>query len=158
MQLHALIHFHLSLFLSLSLFFFPRTTTGNLTSPICSLVCSLDGNVAYDNPAALNTQLQEYLGLPYNEYQYLLSTLYSVYSLPNTVLPFLFGHMVDRFGPQRVLLGLSGCVCVGQAIFSIGVEKRQIWMMLAGRAIFGVGGESCGVAQASMTTMHFRYV
>ncbi|KAG0280630.1 hypothetical protein BGZ95_009371 [Linnemannia exigua] len=29
-------------------------------------------------------------------------------------------------------------------------------MMLVGRAIFGVGGESCGVAQASITTMHFR--
>ncbi|KAI9236076.1 MAG: major facilitator superfamily domain-containing protein [Podila humilis] len=125
---------------------------------ILSLSCLLlFGNYfAYDNPAALNTQLQEYLGLPYNEYQYLLSTLYSVYSLPNTVLPFLFGHMVDRFGPHRVLLGLSGCVCVGQAIFSMGVARRQIWMMLAGRAIFGVGGESCGVAQASMTTMHFR--
>ncbi|KAG0030714.1 hypothetical protein BGZ81_002254 [Podila clonocystis] len=125
---------------------------------ILSLSCLLlFGNYfAYDNPAALNTQLQEYLGLPYNEYQYLLSTLYSVYSLPNTVLPFLFGHMVDRFGPQRVLLGLSGCVCLGQTIFAMGVEKRQIWMMLAGRAIFGVGGESCGVAQASMTTMHFR--
>jgi MFS family permease len=94
--------------------------------------------------------------MPYNDYQYLLSTLYSVYSLPNTVLPFLFGSFVDRFGPQRVLLGLSACVCIGQTIFSVGVQTRQIWMMLVGRAIFGVGGESCGVAQASITTMHFR--
>ncbi|KAF9429552.1 hypothetical protein BGZ94_010322 [Podila epigama] len=125
---------------------------------ILSLSCLLlFGNYfAYDNPAALNTQLQEYLGLPYNDYQYLLSTLYSVYSLPNTILPFLFGHLIDRFGPQRVLFGLSGCVCFGQAIFSFGVQERQIWMMLVGRAIFGVGGESCGVAQASMTTTHFR--
>ncbi|KAF9539584.1 hypothetical protein EC957_005201 [Mortierella hygrophila] len=94
--------------------------------------------------------------MPYNDYQYLLSTLYSVYSLPNTVLPFVFGSLVDRFGPQRVLLGLSACVCIGQTIFSVGVQTRQIWMMLVGRAIFGVGGESCGVAQASITTMHFR--
>ncbi|KAG9068520.1 hypothetical protein KI688_010793 [Linnemannia hyalina] len=113
--------------------------------------------VAYDNPAALNTQLQKYLDMPYNDYQYLLSTLYSVYSLPNTVLPFVFGSLVDRFGPQRVLLGLSACVCIGQTIFSVGVQTRQIWMMLVGRAIFGVGGESCGVAQASITTMHFRH-
>ncbi|KAG0207490.1 hypothetical protein BGX28_001267 [Mortierella sp. GBA30] len=111
---------------------------------------------AYDNPAALNTQLQEYLDMPYNDYQYLLSTLYSVYSLPNTVLPFLFGSLVDRFGPRRVLLGLSSCVCVGQTVFSIGVQSRKIWMMLVGRAIFGIGGESCGVVQASITTMHFR--
>ncbi|KAF9908982.1 hypothetical protein EC991_009164 [Linnemannia zychae] len=125
---------------------------------ILSLSCLLlFGNYfAYDNPAALNTQLQKYLDIPYNDYQYLLSTLYSVYSLPNTVLPFLFGSLVDRFGPQRVLLGLSACVCIGQTIFSIGVQTRQIWMMLVGRAIFGVGGESCGVAQASITTMHFR--
>ncbi|KAF9102479.1 hypothetical protein BGX29_004561 [Mortierella sp. GBA35] len=99
------------------------------------------GSRPYDNPAALNTQLQKYLGMPYNDYQYLLSTLYSVYSLPNTVLPFLFGSLVDRFGPQRVLLGLSACVCIGQTIFSVGVQTRQIWMMLVGRAIFGVGGE-----------------
>lgn len=112
--------------------------------------------LAYDNPAALNTQLQKYLDMPYNEYQYLLSTLYSVYSLPNTVLPFLFGHLVDRLGPQRVLLVLSSCVCIGQTIFAIGVQSRQIWMMFVGRAIFGIGGESCGVAQASITTMQFR--
>ncbi|KAK5816765.1 major facilitator superfamily domain-containing protein [Linnemannia elongata] len=125
---------------------------------ILSLSCLLlFGNYfAYDNPAALNTQLQKYLEMPYNDYQYLLSTLYSVYSLPNTVLPFVFGSLVDRFGPQRVLLGLSACVCIGQTIFSVGVQTRQIWMMLVGRAIFGVGGESCGVAQASITTMHFR--
>ncbi|KAF9130264.1 hypothetical protein BGW39_003274 [Mortierella sp. 14UC] len=125
---------------------------------ILALSCLLlFGNYfAYDNPAALNTQLQKYLGIPYNDYQYLLSTLYSVYSLPNTVLPFLFGSLVDRFGPQRVLLGLSACVCIGQTIFSVGVQTRQMWMMLVGRAIFGVGGESCGVAQASITTMHFR--
>ncbi|KAF9964046.1 hypothetical protein BGZ70_007003 [Mortierella alpina] len=111
---------------------------------------------AYDNPAALNTQLQKYLDMPYNDYQYLLSTLYSVYSLPNTVLPFFFGTLVDRFGPQAVLLGLSSCVCIGQTIFALGVQSRQVWMMLVGRAIFGIGGESCGVAQASITTMQFK--
>ncbi|KAI1318110.1 hypothetical protein EDD11_007162 [Mortierella claussenii] len=137
---------------------------GHLKAPgsrrwfILSLSCLLlFGNYfAYDNPAALNTQLQKYLEMPYNEYQYLLSTLYSVYSLPNTVLPFLFGSLVDTLGPQRVLLMLSSCVCIGQTIFSIGVQTRQVWMMLLGRAIFGIGGESCGVAQASITTMYFR--
>ncbi|KAF9956976.1 hypothetical protein BGZ72_002299 [Mortierella alpina] len=125
---------------------------------ILSLSCLLlFGNYfAYDNPAALNTQLQKYLDMPYNDYQYLLSTLYSVYSLPNTVLPFFFGSLVDRFGPQTVLLGLSSCVCIGQTIFALGVQSRQVWMMLVGRAIFGIGGESCGVAQASITTMQFK--
>ncbi|GJJ69094.1 hypothetical protein EMPS_01440 [Entomortierella parvispora] len=135
-----------------------HTIQGSRRWWILSLSCLLlFGNYfAYDNPAALNTQLQKYLDMPYNDYQYLLSTLYSVYSLPNTVLPFLFGHLVDRLGPQRVLLVLSSCVCVGQTIFAIGVQSRQIWMMLIGRAIFGIGGESCGVAQASITTMQFR--
>ncbi|KAF9973677.1 hypothetical protein BGZ73_003044 [Actinomortierella ambigua] len=59
---------------------------------------------AYDNPAALNTQLQKHLEMPYDDYQYLLSALYSVYSLPNTVLPFVFGHLVDRFA--FALIGL----------------------------------------------------
>ncbi|KAI8358170.1 major facilitator superfamily domain-containing protein [Mortierella sp. GBAus27b] len=125
---------------------------------ILSLSCLLlFGNYfAYDNPAALNTQLQEYLGVPYNDYQYLLSVIYSMYSLPNTVLPFIFGSLMDRFGPNRVILVLSGFTCIGQTIFSIGVQSRQVWTMLLGRAIFGIGGESSSVAQASITTMHFR--
>jgi MFS family permease len=56
-------------------------------------------SIAYDNSAALNTQLQEYLGIPYNDNQHFHSTTYSIYSLPNIVLPFFFGPLMDRQGP-----------------------------------------------------------
>jgi hypothetical protein len=45
-------------------------------------------HLAYDNPAALNTLLQNYLGLPYEKYEFQVNLLYSVYSMPNIILPF----------------------------------------------------------------------
>jgi hypothetical protein len=55
---------------------------------LCLSCLAMIGNYyCYDNPAALKTQLQEYAHL--NEEQYNL--LYTVYSLPNIILPF-FGE------------------------------------------------------------------
>jgi hypothetical protein len=42
---------------------------------------------SFDNPAALKTSLEEYVGLSETEY----NLLYTVYSIPNIVLPF-FGE------------------------------------------------------------------
>jgi hypothetical protein len=104
---------------------------------------------AYDNPAALSTLLEAYLGWPKATYDYVFSLLYAVYSFPNIVLPFFSGYFIDRFGPKYVLLFLSICVCLGQAIFAIGVTTRQFWIMILGRITFGIGGESVSVAQVS---------
>ena len=89
---------------------------------VLSLNCFLlMGNYyAYDNPAALRTMLAEYLDESVNDptdadpFDYLFGLFYSVYSLPNIILPFLSGYWIDHLGPSRVLLFLSGCVCVGQ--------------------------------------------
>ncbi|KAG0221823.1 hypothetical protein BGW41_006482 [Actinomortierella wolfii] len=101
----------------------------------------MDVLLAYDNPAALNTQLQKHLEMPYDEYQYLLSALYSIYSLPNTVLPFVFGHLVDRFGPHRVLLFLRSVV---NTLVTPWVEQK--WNVSA--AVW-VGTLSCVLSFAS---------
>ena len=58
---------------------------------------TLIGNYyCYDNPAALKTQLEERTGM--DEVTYNL--MYSVYSFPNMLLPFLGGWMCDRFGSE----------------------------------------------------------
>lgn len=49
---------------------------------------------AFDNPAALNSQLQLFLGHDYDTWQYELNLLYSVYSFPNMFLPFLGGNIL----------------------------------------------------------------
>lgn len=89
------------------------------------------------------------------------------------------GYVMDRVGPRRVLLFLSACVCAGQRMgeivitratsvltvvtvihcivaFIAGMTNRSPALMLAGRAVFGIGGESISVAQACITTSWFR--
>ncbi|KAI8601480.1 major facilitator superfamily domain-containing protein [Dissophora ornata] len=110
----------------------------------------------YDIPAALNVQLQEWLGTDYATHQYHLNLLYSVYSLPNIVLPLLGGFLIDRLSASRMLILFSLCVCAGQGIFAIGVSLKSIWVMILGRLIFGIGGECLEVAQAKITTDWFK--
>ncbi|KAI8801185.1 major facilitator superfamily domain-containing protein, partial [Cladochytrium replicatum] len=111
---------------------------------------------AYDLPAALNIPLQEYLQHDYDQYQFELNLLYTVYSVPNIVLPFVGGHLVDTLDPRLVLLGFSAFVCLGQTIFAIGVVTKNFGVMLVGRGVFGIGGECISVVQAAITTQWFR--
>ena len=58
-----------------------------LTFPACLADC-------YDNPSALMTQLEQSTGMTDNTF----ALTYSVYSLPNMVLPFFGGACCDRLG------------------------------------------------------------
>src|SRR5438128_664677 len=79
-----------------------------------------------------------------------------VYSAPNCVLPFLGGLLADYVGSGPALITYALCICVGQAMFALGVSSRQLWLMLLGRAVFGLGGESLGVVQSGITSTWFR--
>ncbi|KAI9141842.1 major facilitator superfamily domain-containing protein [Paraphysoderma sedebokerense] len=111
---------------------------------------------AYDNPAALSLALQRHLELPYSVYQTYHSLFYSLYSFPNIILPLISGYLISKFGTAKILLILSSCVCLGQFLFCLGVWLQDVTWMLIGRVVFGIGGESVGVAQASITAAWFR--
>lgn len=72
--------------------------------------------------------------------------LYTVYSLPNMVLPVLGGLFLDKIGIRSGLLMFCLILTCGQFIFAMGGYNQNYPMMLAGRVIFGMGGESMGVA------------
>ncbi|KAI9100660.1 major facilitator superfamily domain-containing protein [Phlyctochytrium arcticum] len=93
----------------------------------------------YDIPAALNVPLQKWLGTPDATYKWQINLLYSVYSLPNIILPLVGGLLVDR-----------------QALFALGVQTRVFNLMLVGRMVFGAGGESLEVATSRITTDWFK--
>lgn len=71
-------------------------TTTNQRWIVLILACLLlFGNYyAYDNPAALNVTLGNYLGHDYDTWQYELNLLYSLYSFPNMFLPMVFSHII----------------------------------------------------------------
>eukprot|EP00842_Homolaphlyctis_polyrhiza_P004258 jgi/Hompol1/4833/HPOL_001850-RA len=82
--------------------------------------------------------------------------LYAVYSFPNIILPCFAGQLADSFDIRIVLIVFSAAVCVGQTIFAAGVSSKDFSMMLIGRVLFGIGGESIGVVQSIITTAYFK--
>ena len=82
--------------------------------------------------------------------------LYSVYSFPNTVLPFLGGLLVDFMGQRFSLVVFTGLILSGQALFAGGVTMKRYPISLLGRIVFGFGGESLCVVQSTITAEWFR--
>uniref|UniRef100_A0A8C9W5M0 Lysosomal dipeptide transporter MFSD1 n=1 Tax=Scleropages formosus TaxID=113540 RepID=A0A8C9W5M0_SCLFO len=70
--------------------------------------------------------------------------LYAWYSWPNVVLCFLGGFLLDR------LLFLF------KVIFAAGALFNAFWLMILGRFVFGIGGESLAVAQNTYAVNWFK--
>ena len=108
----------------------------------------------YDIPGALKGAFfRHFDGLTQLQY----SLLYSLYSWPNTVQVFFGGYVMDRY------LGIRyGCVvcCIlifaGQLLVTIGVLYRDLHIVLAGRFVFGMGGETLIVGQSAFATKWFK--
>jgi MFS family permease len=79
--------------------FKPNKATSSLRWLILFLNCiMMIGNYyCYDIPAALHLQMDDFMGRPH-QFEVLFSLLYTVYSVPNIVLPFFGGYIVDILG------------------------------------------------------------
>ncbi|KAI8825040.1 major facilitator superfamily domain-containing protein [Fimicolochytrium jonesii] len=110
----------------------------------------------YDIPSALNVPLRKWLKAPYAEYQWQLNLLYSVYSLPNVLLPLFGGLLVDALSPNVMLMIFVTLVAVGQGLFASGVAAGNFNLMVIGRVVFGAGGESLEVAASRIATDWFQ--
>ncbi|KAI9297975.1 MFS general substrate transporter [Neoconidiobolus thromboides FSU 785] len=123
---------------------------------ILSALCFTGNYYAYDLPAALNLQIKDILKSENQEWQVQLALFYSLYSLPNVVLPFFMARYVDKLGSKNSLIIFCFMVMVGQYLFSYGLEKHHFNLMLFGRLMVGLGGESIGIAQARLTCHWFE--
>jgi MFS family permease len=106
----------------------------------------------YDNPGPLETQLEKDFNVDSTTY----SLLYTVYSLPNMVLPIFGGLFLDRIGIRSGLLLFTFILTLGQFVFMMGGYQHNYNVMIAGRVIFGMGGECMGVAQSSIISVWFK--
>ena len=105
--------------------------------------CFLLGSYfCYDNPGPLETQLESQFGMDSTQF----SLLYTVYSIPNMFLPIFGGLFLDKIGIRSGLLLFTTILTFGQFVFMIGGYKADYNIMLAGRVIFGLGGECMSVA------------
>jgi MFS family permease len=107
----------------------------------------------YDNPSALKEYLQSKFGSSLTESKF--GALYSVYSVPNVILPFIGGHFVDKYGAYKMMVIFTLCITVGQALLSLGVSSRNYDLMLVGRVFYGLGGETITVAEGAILSEWF---
>ncbi|KNE70373.1 hypothetical protein AMAG_14513 [Allomyces macrogynus ATCC 38327] len=137
----------------------PRAPPSRMRWLVLSLTCTVLVGCwfAYDQVAALNIPLETYLHLATPaEYQYLIGSFYIVYSLPNIILPFVGGVLIDKYGPRTIAVLFSLLVVAGQLIFVTGLVDRTPGWAIFGRFVFGLGGETLSVAQQHITTKWFR--
>eukprot|EP00591_Stephanopyxis_turris_P003617 CAMPEP_0195521622 /NCGR_PEP_ID=MMETSP0794_2-20130614/19064_1 /TAXON_ID=515487 /ORGANISM="Stephanopyxis turris, Strain CCMP 815" /LENGTH=617 /DNA_ID=CAMNT_0040651221 /DNA_START=15 /DNA_END=1868 /DNA_ORIENTATION=+ len=124
---------------------------------ILFLVCIvLTGSYySYDIPAALHQELDDYMS-PDTNYEVHFNLLYSVYSIPNIILPLFGGNIADRFGTSICVLIFASVVFIGQLIVAIGVGEKRWGVMILGRAVFGLGGENLVVVISAMLSKWFE--
>ncbi|OQS05172.1 Major Facilitator Superfamily (MFS) [Thraustotheca clavata] len=117
---------------------------------------NIGNSYCYDNPSALKSQLQEHFHeMGSHEYEMAFNLLYTVYSIPNIILPFFGGYLTDRFGPRKVLFVMTLFITIGQMIVAWGSQCNSFLIMMFGRVVFGLGGETISVAQATLLAMWF---
>eukprot|EP00392_Amoebophrya_sp_AT5.2_P001365 g1367.t1 len=104
---------------------------------------------AYDNPSTLYSAMRERFKDDAN-FDLHFNMLYSFYSIPNIILPLVCGILIDRIGIKLSVLVLASLVATGGGLVVLGAHQTSWPLMLLGRALFGVGGESLQVAQNAL--------
>ena len=64
--------------------------------------------------------------------------------------------LIDKIGARWVLLITASFCVVGQLIFSYGGYDNTFGIMLAGRVVFGIGGEVLHASQNTLISTWFR--
>ncbi|KAI9152401.1 hypothetical protein H9P43_009191 [Blastocladiella emersonii ATCC 22665] len=119
---------------------------------LLTLALSLTGSFwAFDLPAQLNLPLGKRFGFDDDAWQQGLAQSYALYATPNILMPFIAGRLIDHHGPRTVLMALLGFVVLGQTLITCGIRVVNFPLLLLGRFLLGVGGESLAVAQARIT-------
>jgi len=81
--------------------------------------------------------------------------MFSLYSFPNIILPFIAGIVITKFGNNCMLISTTILITLGQILFTIGILYENILMVLLGRLLFGFGGESNGIPLNSLIIKWF---
>jgi len=88
-------------------------------------------------------------------FEYYFGLLYSLYSLPNIILPFIGGILVMQYGIRTMYVIFGLFILLGQFVFALGCQNYSMNAMLIGRVIFGLGGECINICQNAMIVKWF---
>jgi MFS family permease len=104
---------------------------------------------AYDSVGAIAPTLIEQLGLGRES----IGQMYTLYSVAAILSVFIGGLLIDRIGTRRASFLFSVLVTLGAAVVAF---APNVWVLYAGRFIFGWGSESLVVAQSAIFARWFK--
>ena len=124
---------------------------------VLALCCILMGSnqFCYDQPASLHKQFSDHMNESSSTFETYFNLLYTIYSIPNIFLPIIGGGVIDKYGAWQSLVAFCTFMFVGQFIFALGVSCKSWSVMLLGRAVFGIGGESLYTAKSVLISSWF---
>ena len=83
--------------------------------------------------------------------------LFSIYNLPNIVMPLVGGYLIDRIGVKLSLFIFLSVVVGGQLFFAIAIVSGNYAIALTARCISGLTGPSIYVAASVIVTRWFKF-
>ncbi|CAK4672351.1 unnamed protein product [Aphanomyces euteiches] len=88
----------------------------------------------------------------------LTNTMYgalnSAVSIPNMIIPFFGGHIIDSRGHSTILWFLL-LMCLGHALVTFAMSQEMFWLAFAGRILYGLGGGSVIVGGRAIVSYWF---
>ena len=106
---------------------------------MCLVICGY--YFVFDSPANLEANIIDEFKINVTEY----GLLYSVYSIPNMILPVFSGFVIIKLGKSNALLLFNFFIVLGQSIFVLGPLFKMYGLCIVGRTIFGIGCETTQV-------------
>ncbi|KAM9952741.1 hypothetical protein ACTFIR_007796 [Dictyostelium discoideum] len=108
--------------------------------------------LAYNTPSSMVKIFDEHYDMNASQY----SRLYSVYAIPNIVLVFLGGILVDLIGVNKCSIICSTLLTISVVLCAISSTPANYELLLFSRILLGVGGETMIVCIASYITQFFE--
>ncbi|CAD8067062.1 unnamed protein product [Paramecium sonneborni] len=109
-------------------------------------------SICIDFPFVLATQIQ----ISFNVGQQEINYLYAIYSMPNIILPFFGGIIIDKIGIRSALLIFCSFLILGQGLCVKGALNNDFNLLEFGMFFLGVGAEvSLLVTQSTLLTKWF---
>lgn len=108
----------------------------------------------YDFPQALEDPLIEMFGIDTLQVEY----LYALYALPNLLMAPVSGYLIEKLNAPLSGLFMAFLTTLGHGLCLLAVYSGKFGWALAGRSIFGIGGEGLFILQATINEYWFSGV
>lgn len=118
-----------------------------------SVFVVFSGYFSFDLPSITSRELK---APPLSLSNTQLGLLFSVYAIPNAVLPLFSGAFFERLGLWRGVISIAVLKTIGVCIVALGVGVSSFPTIVFGRVLYGLGGESLYVGIDVLTTIWFK--